>query len=122
MKEYKHNRETFTIDDSADSYIKVTYAAHPDLVGYIGLNLLNSSREHPYRWMHGLDGSNLIAPHVASQGLTRGNPAKDLPTALRLVCDNLIRRQREREWGPEEVEGARQALHKFAEGLPGVER
>lgn len=39
VKEYKYKGETFTLDDSKGCYIKVTYAEHPQFVGYVGVNI-----------------------------------------------------------------------------------
>ena len=64
MKEYKHQGETFQLDDSKGCYVAVTYKY---LTGYVGVNLgEKTTGQSPYAW--GIGKGN-----VTSSGLKGGN-------------------------------------------------
>ena len=110
-KEYKHQGETFLLNDSKGCYVKVTYK---DQVGYLGVNLQGSA-ESPYCWWD--DGDRPVTP----DGLRFGNSnSVDEEGNLRALCGSLLRRHKQAEarkvFNPKEV---CHSLHEFVKGLPG---
>jgi hypothetical protein len=111
VKEYKYDGEIFQLDDSKGCYIEVTYK---DMTGYVGVNLGNDgSAGRPYVWW-AEDSDPVVA-----DGLNYGNPnGSTQESNLGALCNDLIRRQRQREvHAAFDREAACKALHDFVEKL-----
>lgn len=109
-KEYKHEGETFLLDDSKGCYIEVTYE---NLTGYVGVHL-GGTVDTPYCWWP--------EKHqwVTNDGLTNGNSnGKELSTNLDALCRELLRQYQEDEARQKfQPEQACKSLHEFYEKLP----
>ena len=120
-KEYKHDGETFQLDDSKGCYVEISYEG--EVVGYVGVALNGGTNAAPYaydywdsnqsRWVY-------RRSEVTPDGLERGASVPDMNSGLEGVCFaylSSLRAQRERaEFKPE---AACEALHKYVEELPG---
>ena len=107
-KEYKHQGETFLLDDSKGCYIEVTYH---EAVGYVGVHL-NGTKENPYCWQTN-------DRRVTDDGLTNGNSTGgELSDNLNALCSELLRQHQVHEAKKEfQPEQACKGLHEFYEKL-----
>ena len=89
MKEYKHEGETFQLDDSKGCYAAVTYK---HLTGHVGVNLGDrGTDEHPYTWHTeralGSPASDCVTPDGLKFGIVTGASFK---TNLDALCAQLL--------------------------------
>ena len=69
MREYKHQGETFQLDDSKGCYVTVTYK---HLTGYVGVNLgKKASPQNPYAWYTAreIGGADCVTPDGLKFGI-----------------------------------------------------
>ena len=122
MKEFKHDGETFLLDDSQGCYVAVYHAEREgEPVGYVGVALNGGTDMHPYaatywssanrNWAYG----NRVTP----DGLEQGGRMANIESGLEWSCQaylNDLRELRGRE--AFKPEAACEALHKYVGELP----
>lgn len=118
-KEFKHDGETFLLDDSKGCFVEVTYAEHQEYVGCAGVSV-DGTEDNPYAAVT-ISTPNGSSRHQAIKDdrIYRGDRTGDLETAIRKCCTSLIAiRRRDEERKQFDSEAACRNLHEQFENLP----
>ena len=89
MREYKHQGETFQLDDSKGCYVTVTYK---HLTGYVGVNLgKKASPQNPYAWYTAreIGGADCVTPDGLKFGIVDPKGAS-FQANLNALCVQLL--------------------------------
>ena len=89
VKEYKHQGETFQLDDSKGCYVAVTYK---HLTGYVGVNLgEKASSKKPYAWYTAreIGGADCVTPDGMKFGIVDPKGAS-FQAHLDALCAQLL--------------------------------
>ena len=121
-KEFKHDGETFLLDDSKGCFVEVTYAEHQEYVGVVGVSIKGTeSSPHAVSVISTPNGS---VRHKAIEGdkITRGDivrDTRDISAAIHKCCEQLIAVRRQYEVRKQfDSEAACRNLHEQFENLP----
>lgn len=81
-KNWEYKGETFLLDGSERCYVKVTYAEHPDYVGYAGFNPDGVINGYPY-------SCTLSDAKVTRDGVRGENVRRNITEAVDTCCHLL---------------------------------
>ena len=117
-KEFKHDGETFLLDDSKGCFVEVTYAEHQEYVGVVGVNIRGTaSAPYAVNVISTPNGSG--RDRVIKGDQVDGNSARDMGDALDKCCKSLVdARLQDEDRNQFDPEATCHNLHEYLASLP----